>query len=606
MGHARASDPRKRGGVSVGLLTHIQRLAVFSVLVLCSISPGAFADEKEPQGAADTIYEEDLPRRFPDKETPTFPNYIYESIPPIENSASDFVAIPDRWRMFYVGRLYDPYNQNVLKGDLPVFGTPGEDWFTELSIISDSMFEVRRLPVSVGGASTKRPDSNNVFGDGDQSFFTQNVIASLSIIKGNTSFKPPDLEIRIAPIFNFNNLTANEDGIVKADPGYGNVRSDSAIGFQELFADVHLANLSERYDFVSSRIGIQQFNADFRGFLFNDNEPGVRLFGNYDDNKTQFNLAGFSRLDKDTNSGINTTFTDRHEDIFVANMFRQDALALGHTMLFSVVYRADTAGDEGAKYDNNNFLVRPGALGDQRDKNIYSTYLGVGGDGHLGRVNTTTQFYYVTGSESHNQIAGRQVNINAAMFAQEISYDIDFVRIRASCFWASGDDDPYDGQANGFDAIFDNPNFAGGDLSFFQREAIPFIGGGGVNLVSRNSLLPNLRAGKELGQSNFVNPGLRLYNLGVDVEVLPELKLITNASLLQFDQVAVIQDLRQDGSISRNIGVDLSVGFLYRPFLNNNVLIRTGVGVLLPGQGQKNLFGDKTNYDAFTNFIFQY
>ena len=332
----------------------------------------------------------------------------------------------------------------------------------------------------------------------------------------------------------------------------------------------------------------------------------MRLFGNYDDNKTQFNLAGFSRLDKDTNSGINTTFTDRHEDVFVANMFRQDALALGHTMLFSVVYRADTAGDEGAKYDNNNLLVRPGALGDQRDKNIYSTYLGVGGDGHLGRVNTTTQFYYVTGSESHNQIAGRQVNINAAMFAQEISYDIDFVRIRASCFWASGDDDPHDGQANGFDAIFDNPNFAGGDLSFFQREAIPFIGGGGVNLVSRNSLLPNLRAGKELGQSNFVNPGLRLYNLGVDVEVLPELKLITNASLLQFDQVAVIQDLRQDGSISRNIGVDLSVGFLYRPFLNNNVQIRTGVGVLLPGQGQKNLFGDKTNYDAFTNFIFQY
>lgn len=64
MGQARASDPRKRGGVSVGLLTHIQRLGVFSVLVLCSISPGSFADEKEPQGAADTISKEDLPRRF--------------------------------------------------------------------------------------------------------------------------------------------------------------------------------------------------------------------------------------------------------------------------------------------------------------------------------------------------------------------------------------------------------------------------------------------------------------------------------------------------------------------------------------------------------------
>lgn len=582
-----------------------------SIVSLFSARP--LAAQEEPVNAAppaveessdkEELSDETLQRHFPGRDTPEFPGYIYESIPPIENSASDFVPLPDRWRMFYAGKWYDPYNQNVLKGDIPVFG---QDWFTEVSIISDTLYESRRVPVPVGFASTKRANSNNVFGNGDQWAFVQNVITSFGFIKGNTTFKPPDFELRVAPIFNFNHVEVSEEGLVKADPTYGEVRSDNMVGFQELFADVHIANLSERYDFVSSRVGIQQFNADFRGFLFNDNEPGARIFGNYDNNKMQYNLAAFSRLDKDTNSGINTMFSDRHEDVYVANVFRQDLLAMGHTTLFSVVHREDTAGDAGYRYDSNNFLVRPTAIGDQRFKNIYSTYFGLGGDGHIGRVNTTTQLYYVTGSESHSPIANRQVDINAGMFAQELSYDIDFVRVRTSFMWASGDRDPYDGQANGFDAIFDNPNFAGGDLSYWQRQAIPFVGGGGTNLVSRNSLLPNYRPGKEMGQSNFVNPGLRLYNLGVDVEVLPELKLITNASFLQFDQTKSIEALRQDGSINRDIGVDLSAGFLYRPFLNNNVQIRCGTAVLLPGQGQKNLFGDRVNYEAFTNLILQY
>jgi len=585
-----------------GVLSSACSVAVAQPSAETAIAP----DSAQATTPPEQVPPEQFQRRFPGRAAESFPAYIYESIPPIENSASDFVPVPDRWRMFYAGKWYDPYNQNVLKGDIPVFGKAGDEWFTELSIISDTLYEARRLPVPVGFASTKRPGSNNVFGDGDQWAFVQNVITSFGLIKGNTSFKPPDFELRIAPVFNFNHVEVDEDGLVKADPTYGDVRSDSYVGFQELFADFHLANISERYDFVSSRFGVQQFNSDFRGFLYNDNQPGARFFGNYDNNKTQFNLAAFSRLDKDVNSGVNTMFTDRHEDVYVANIFRQDMLALGHTMLFSVVHREDTAGDSGERYDRNNFLVRPVPLGDQRPKNIYSTYLGIGGDGHFGRVNTTTQFYYVTGSESHNQLANRQVDINAGMLAQEFSYDIDFVRVRSSFMWASGDRDPYDGKATGFDAIFDNPNFAGGDLAFWQRQAIPFIGGGGTNLVNRNSLLPNLRPTKELGQSNFVNPGVRVYNLGMDVEVLPELKIISNVSYLQFDQTATLEALRQDGSIARDIGVDLSLGLLYRPFLNNNVQIRVGSGVLLPAAGHENLFGDRINYDAFTNLILQY
>lgn len=544
-------------------------------------------------------------RQIPGEEPREFPTYIYESVPDPDSSASEFVPVPDRWRQFYVGKWYDPYNQNVLKADIPIFGEPGHEWFFEQSIISETLFEQRRIPVPVGGQSTHHPDSNNTFGDGRQNFFNENLLFSFSLINGATSFKPPEYEFRVTPVLNGSNLDTRETGLVRADPGRGTSRNDNHLGFQELFADIHLMNVSERYDFISSRVGIQRFSSDFRGFVYTDEQPGVRLFGNLDNNFWQYNLAWFSRLEKDTNSGLNT-FNDRNEQVAIFNLFRQDALAEGHTLQASVLYRADTAAEEGDHYNNNGALIRPAALGDEREKNIYSTYFGLTGDGHFGRVNSTSALYLVTGSETHNQIAQRQTDILAGMVAQEFSYDVDWTRFRLSFFWASGDHDPLDGDAHGFDAVFDNPNFAGGDLSYWQRQGIPFIGGGGVNLTNRNSLLANLRPGKEEGQSNFVNPGLRLYNAGVDFDITPKLKLITNVSYLQFDAPETVEVLRQDGSISRNIGFDLSAGFLYRPFLNNNVQFQFGASTLLPDNGLDNLFGDRELYTIFSTMILQF
>ena len=572
----------------------------------------ASAANSEPISEAVPLVEE-VPHDFAPRQRPgndprplVFPSYIYESIPDINSSASEFVAVPDRWRQFYAGKWYDPYNQNVLKGDIPIFGDPAHPWFFELSIISDTMTETRKLPIPVGGATTNDPNTTDQFGDFNQFVLVENLIASFSLIQGNTTFKPQDFEFRLVPVFNINYADVEEDGILRVDPSKGAQRTDNFIGLLEAFADIHLVNISERYDFVSSRVGIQTFNSDFRGFIFNSSEPGVRLFGNYDNNYYQYNLAYFRRLDKDTNSGANTTFEDRYEDVFVANLYKQDTLMLGHTGQVSIIHRQDTAGDHAPDYDNNGFLVRPASIGDERPKNLYTTYLGVNGDGHFGRLNVTEAFYYVTGSESHNPIAGEQVDISAAMAALELSYDINWIRLRTSFFWASGDGDPFDDKAEGFSAIVDNPNFAGGDISFWQRQGIPFIGGGIVNLVNRNSLLPDFRPGKEEGQANFVNPGLRQYNVGVDFEITPKLKLINNLSFLQFDRTDSLRALRQDGSIDRDIGMDLSSGFLYRPWLNNNVQIRLGGAALFPGEGLENLYGDQTLYQIFTNLILQY
>src|SRR5581483_5714418 len=152
-------------------------------------------------------------------------------------------------------------------------------------------------------------------------------------------------------------------------------------------------------------------------------------------------------------------------------------------------------------------------------------YLGLAGDGHIGRYNLTHQFYLALGHDSLNPIANQPQDILAEMAAVELSYDRDWVRFRTSFFYSSGDRNPYNRHATAFDSILDNPNFAGGQFSYWQRQAIQLFG---VKLVNNFSLIPDLRSSKIQGQSNFVNPGLLLFNLGTDFDLTPKLKMINN------------------------------------------------------------------------------
>ena len=192
------------------------------------------------------------------------------------------------------------------------------------------------------------------------------------------------------------------------------------------------------------------------------------------------------------------------------------------------------------------------------------------------------------------------MDINAQFAPIELSYDQDWLRYRASFAYASGDDDPTDGTATGFDSIFDNPNFAGGGFNFFTRQAIRLTGSG-VNLVNRNSFLPDLRTSKEQGQANFVNPGLFLFNIGMDAEITPKWKAIFNVSYLQFADTAPLELLLHDNKISRDIGIDYSIGVQYRPYLNNNAIITFGAAALQPLSGYRDIYQSETEYSIFTS-----
>lgn len=528
--------------------------------------------------------------------------------PPPPTAPTDFIPVPDRWRLAKDLSLvkepwYDPYNRNLYKADRPFY----RDWFFNANVISDTIVELRQLPTPVAPQVSRGLGRLDTFGERDQLLFNENLILSFIVFKGDTVFRPPDYELRITPVLNVNYTDVEELRIVDISPREGTTRLDQHIGMQELFLDLHLRNVSDRYDFDSIRFGIQPFSTDFRGFLFQDNQLGVRLFGTRDNNLWQYNLAYFRRIEKDTNSGLNDLKQPvRDDEIVIGNVYRQDFPVRGFTSQGTVVYNRNREGNDDRVFDRNGFLVRPASLGLQLPRDYNVVYLGYNGDGHFGPLNLTASFYYALGDESRATFTGKPSDIRAWFAAAEASLDFNWIRARASILYATGDDDPFDTTSEGFDAIFENPIFAGADTSYWIRQAVPNIGGGGVALSGRNAVLNSLRSSKEQGQSNFTNPGVELYGIGADFDILPELRLSTNFNKLFFEDTKTLEVARNQGKIDSDIGWDLSVAFIYRPFFTQNIVARLSGAVLVPGDGFRDLFGDKTSYSILGNLIFTY
>ncbi len=528
----------------------------------------------------------------------------------------DQLPVPDRWRLIETlgvvkERWFDPYNQNTYKGDraidrskvkwLPI---KGDDWFIVANAVSDTVFEPRTFPIPVGVQTTERPGSLDVFGK-DRSFvFAQTFIAGAALIKGSTAFKPPDIEYRVTLAYQANYVDVPERRVLDVRPSKASHRYDSFLGVQELFVDKHLGNTSDRYDFYSIRLGIQPFQSDFRGFLFNDSQLGIRLFGNRDNNRFQYNLAAFWRLEKDTNSGLNDiTQTPRSDFVFTGNLYRQDFPVVGLTSQVSVTYNMNREKND-VQIDHNGFPVRPALLGDLRGREYDVVYLGYSADGRIGRINVTASFYAALGEDRNSFFTSRKAEIRAGFGAVELSYDHDWMRFRLSGLYATGDGDPYNNTEGGYDAIFENPIFGGADTSYWIRQSIPFAGGGRViSLSGRNGILNSLRSSKEEGQSNFNNPGTVFVGAGADFDLTPEFRVSTNFNHLWFENTSSLQALRTEGSIPKDIGFDLSVATIWRPKATQNIVGRLSGAVLLPGKGFKDLFDNKQKNDAYVSIL---
>ncbi|MFM7594328.1 MAG: hypothetical protein ACKO85_21255, partial [Isosphaeraceae bacterium] len=199
-------------------------------------------------------------------------------LPEEPRTSLDAVPFPDRWRIgfpawdraqtggqirgvdspYSLGRWWDPYNQNQLKGDYPIIG---QNIFLDVMAKADLDFEGRQIPTQTSPfESTARPFSENFYGRSSNFFTIQYYSLGFELFHGDAGFRQADWKIKILPVWGVSNFSFSEVAQVSPNVLEGSSRLRTYFNpIQEGFVEYRLADVSPDFDFVSVRAGNQPF-----------------------------------------------------------------------------------------------------------------------------------------------------------------------------------------------------------------------------------------------------------------------------------------------------------------------------------------------------------
>ena len=484
--------------------------------------------------------------------------------PAASEAKPDIEPEANRWRLLEPGGvgtkprnpLYDPYSPNLLKGDYPLVGdriflatTATLDSFADAKRNLDFTDQVRNVPFH----------EHNLVGQ-----LTGTV--AVELFHGDTVFAPKDWAVRLTPIVRFR--CGDKNAI---DQGCG-----EDIRIQEAFGELKLFEIGKTFDPTSMRVGLQGFASDFFGLIYNDVQPGARLFSELERNQFKVNVAVFDRLNKEKLSGLNE-FKRRQHQVGVVSFEWDDVIWPGFNLLPNFVLNHDDK------------LTRP----------LDAYYFGLAATGRLGPFNVNGALYYVTGRTADNTPNRRRQTIQAGSGFGQVLYPISFMTPRLALAYASGDRSATDREANGFDSVFDNLAFGGGQFSYVFGEKIQR---GNTTVFRGNSIFPSLRGANATSQ--FVNPGAVAINAGIDFSLTPKLLAEANVNHVRFDNTTSLEALLRRRQVSHDVGHEVNSGLTYRPFLNEQVILFFGGAVFFPGQGITDTFGtEKAVYKTIARLV---
>lgn len=437
--------------------------------------------------------------------------------------------LANRWRrldpngLIVSYSLLNPYRQNPLKGDFAVLG---QNTFSVLTLVVNQV-------AAVSSQENVDPQFNSRF------------IGALELFSGLTVWRPKNWSIKgsFQGLFNRGNADLEE------------------LQLLELFGEAKLFDVSATsYDFTSARLGIQAFASDFNGLIFNDINLGGQVFGEAGRNRYRWALAGFSQRKKTAGNGI--TFDPLEQTVLTGNLVIEDLFADGFNGQLSGHANLDRS------ITGNDLDV---------------FYVGFASDGHLGRIEFNPTFYFAFGKEEFNALALQSVSVRAFLAGLELAYRQNWRTYRAALFVASGDDDPTDDQAKGFDSVLDNVAIFGGPASF--------VIGGSQFGTRRNSFLPADRVAVQgsAARANFVNPGMQLVNVGIDAVLTPKLFIQMNYNFFRFFDTAVLETGGAD--VSNVLGHEINAVVRFRTFLDENFVFQFGGAAFFPGGGGQQFLG---------------
>ena len=489
---------------------------------------------------------------------------------------------------FVRNRGFDPYDQNVLKGDLPIVG---DDIFMVLTAISETPFEYRAVPTP-SGVSAERPRIR-FFGNGSNSRFCRARSSRSSCSRATPRSSRATGPFRITPQFNLNYVQLARAQRLNATPEAA-ARGAQHLALQEAFAEVKIAEVGPNYDFISVRGGIQPFNSRFPRLSVprqQSRRAGVRQLGP----EPQPVERRLLRSAREGHQQRAERLQRREQRVFIANYYRQDFLTEGYTSrpAFTPTWMMATSSSSTQRLPR-----RPSPIGLIQPHQVHAYYAGFGGDGHWGRSNVTHQFYQAFGSDEFNGIAapagGHQRAVCRGRILDRPGLVPSAHRRRLRLWRRRSRRRSRDGVRRDHG----QPEH--------RRRRLQLLGAAGaaaaadgVGLDGRNSVLPALRSSKNEGQANFVNPGVLVINGGVDAELTTKLKLITNVNLLRFHHTEIAATAAVPGRDRqchrRRRGRRVPVPAA----LNDNMVITGGLSALVPAAGSSRSSPTRCLYAPF-------
>ena len=86
----------------------------------------------------------------------------------------------------------------------------------------------------------------------------------------------------------------------------------------------------------------------------------------------------------------------------------------------------------------------------------------------------------------------------------------------------------------------------------------------------------------------------------------PTLRAVGNAIYLRFNETESLELLLKQPNIREDVGLDFSLGLEYRPFLNNNVLLKGFGAIFQPLAGFRDIYQSETLFQVGTEILVKF
>ena len=330
---------------------------------------------------------------------------------------------------------------------------------------------------------------------------------------------------------------------------------------------------------INIRAGIQDYKSDLIGSIYSDTDLGVRVTGTY--KGIDWSLYGTNRLENDLLSDFNQITSFRDQQVYIAHL----QFNIGKTIVKpSIHFNIDEEGDHGR-----------GRVG--REEDVETFYVGFTTYGPIGPVNLLTGFYGVFGDQDNVSLVGaiplRDQNVRAFVGYFDVSYPVLNGKItpHTGVFYASGDNDPFDGDATGFDAISDHVDVWGSN-GFMIGDRVSLGALGGRTVMRHDSPYTSLRDTD--ANSNFVNPGAVAVNIGLNTKPFDKLSLDTNFTQFWWRATdsleAIIAALGTPNNLGNTLGFELNMEANYK--LTDKLNINASGTIYKTHQEMRKIYGD--------------